>query len=82
MSNSFSRPAENGKECTADITFMVIDGDDNKIVGVLAIIEKNAKAEDGSIKSEISSMRGTFPNRGSIKFNRFDLGFCMYLRIN
>jgi hypothetical protein len=51
MSNSFSRPAENGKECTADITFTVIDGDDITIVGVLAIIEKNAKAEDESIKS-------------------------------
>jgi hypothetical protein len=50
MSNSFPRPAENGKECTADITFMVIDGEDITIVGVLAIIEKNAKAEDESIK--------------------------------
>jgi hypothetical protein len=42
---------ENGEECTADITFMVIDEDDITIVGVLAIIEKNAKAEDGNIKS-------------------------------
>jgi hypothetical protein len=41
MSNSFSRPAENGKECTADITCTVID--DIKIVGVLAIIEKMQK---------------------------------------
>lgn len=51
MSNSFSRPAENGKECTADITCTVVDGDDITIVGVLAIIEKSAKAEDESIKS-------------------------------
>jgi hypothetical protein len=30
---------------------MVIDEDDITMVGVLAIIEKNAKAEDVSIKS-------------------------------
>jgi hypothetical protein len=30
---------------------MVIDEDDITIVGVLAITKKNAKAEDGSIKS-------------------------------
>jgi hypothetical protein len=30
---------------------MVIDGIDITILGVLAIIEKNAKAEDESIKS-------------------------------
>jgi hypothetical protein len=48
MSNTFSRPAENGKECTADITFMVIDGDDITIVGVLAIIEKMQKQKMGA----------------------------------
>jgi hypothetical protein len=41
MSNSFSSPAENGKECPADITCTVIG--DIKIVGVLAIIEKMQK---------------------------------------
>ena len=60
MSNSFSRPAENGKECTADITFMVIDGDDITIVGVLAIIEKNAKAGDKNVKIRINSVGSRF----------------------
>ncbi|MGC1133895.1 MAG: hypothetical protein WA941_13800 [Nitrososphaeraceae archaeon] len=48
MSNSLSRPARKRRRMH---TFMVIDEDDITIVGVLAIIEKNAKAEDGSIKS-------------------------------